>query len=172
MDFNLFTQDDIVYSSPNSTKLPPIPQFTSDLHITSPADVMTLHWTSNQFHQIAFIPVTPRFDGPLFNRLHDGFLIEPISTKWQLATATQESWCLLEQNLHAMSSTLISSHLFGFPLDFSYFPLPTSYGYQRQHRSRAIAFWCASQLRDAFVQLACMASYVIALLSKSREDFQ
>lgn len=172
MDFNVLIQDDVVYSSPNSTKLPPIPNFTSDLHIRSPADAMNLRWASNQFPQIAFAPVTPRFDGPLFNRLRDGFLIEPVGTKWQLATATQESWYRLERNLHAMSSTLISSHPFGFPLDFSYFPLPASYGYQRQHCSRAIASRCASQSRDAFVQLACMSSYAIALFSKRREDFR
>ena len=53
-----------------------------------------------------------------------------------------------------------------FPLDFSFFPLPTTFGYLRSHRNAHAARKCALNSRNAFVPLMAMVSYLIALWGK------
>jgi hypothetical protein len=69
---HVFFRDGIVFSSPNSPLLPTIPPFQvfHDGFEPDPEDVGDLCWASNRFPQIGFLPASPHFHGPIFQRLN------------------------------------------------------------------------------------------------------
>jgi hypothetical protein len=151
-----------MFSSPNSPVLPTIPPFRnfSDQYEPEPEEVQDLCWAMNRFPQLGFLPASPHFHGPIFQRLNH-VNIAPVNNKWQLDPQLQKSWATLEDTLKFVGDALLSDLC--IPLNFSYFPLPATFGYRRQHRSHRAALRCAEHSRNAFFTLAASCSYGMAM---------
>lgn len=156
----VFVHDNSVYSSPNSPTLPPIPKLEFLSTERGPSDAQVLSWATDAYPQVAIVPSHPRFDCPLFKRFIHKSKVVLIGIQWQLDQETMESWYRLETNLRSMANTLAAGGI--YPLEYSFFPFPSSFGYVSKHKNRSIAIKCAVKSRDAFIQLGAMCSMGIA----------
>lgn len=158
---NIFLCNGLAYSSHQKT-LPPF-IFQTQTSSYSPSDARRLCLGLNAYPHIAFVPVSVRFRGPLFNRLNDRTL-HSHDAKWELHADLRESWCRLENGLWNVAIILqeaLSNHMWS--LNFSRFPPPSHFGYLRSHKSQNIAKRCINSSVDAFVTLTSFCSYLIAL---------
>jgi len=105
---HVFTHDSDIFSSPNSSTLPPVPPFKLLSAECDPAEAQVLCWASNLYPQLAFVPSRPRFDSPLFKRLDCKLSIVEAGHLYQLDPEFQESWYRLEANLKLMADTLMA----------------------------------------------------------------
>ena len=93
--------------------------------------------------------------------INSRFSIEPMNGYWRLAQATQDAWSYLEESLKMAANILVTGHL--LPLDFAWFPFPQTFSYKRTHRTHKIALRSAEISQQAFVLLAAMCSFAVAL---------
>lgn len=125
-----------------------------------PADTEALHLAVDAYPHIAFIPVSPRYEGPLFGRLKDVYIVSQENV-WRLDSDLILKWERLERALLSLSHILLNGHI--STLEFSPFPYPSTFGYKRSYSSQNRATKHAKLSRDAFVPLAALCSYAIAL---------
>lgn len=169
-DLRVFTYEDHIFTSLDFPTLPFIPPPISlQPEHWEPFQVMSLRWASPLFPQIAFVPCYPLLDGTLFTCLKEDLRIEAIGGRWQVSPKVQMAWSQLEESLKMAANILMSGRF--LPLYWSWFPLPVSFGYGRTHRTPKIAAKCAKVSQDAFVILAAMCSFTMAMNIKD-EDLQ
>jgi len=161
-----FLVENHVFSSPNSSTIPPIPPrgtIGSDLR-----DVRNTRWADPRYPGLPFIPLSPRFDSGPFSCLGPPRQVFPINgseSSWQLAPATVKSFKILENDLHLIERALRKPHKAGLlSLSSSYrlFPSPKTYGYSKVHKSREAAQASAAKSRDAFLVLMGLCSFFLS----------
>lgn len=166
---NVFMIEDWVMSTPNA---PPLSSFPSQrIASESPLETQTRNFSIDMYPQLAFVPTTIHWHGPLLERfayMFDSFPIIKGVAGYQLSIPLAERWARTEQALRLMVQILCTHSGTCFPLDFSYYPLPSSFGYLRPHRTIRTARKCAKKSRDAFLPLMAMASYTCAITLKDR----
>lgn len=106
------------------------------------------------------------FSSPFLSRLNftlSSLVIESTLSGLHLAESIRLSWESLEQSLVLMSEMLLyySNHL--FPLDFTWWRLPSTYHLEQSFPSASQARKRAIQGRDAFLPLLALCSYAMSL---------
>ncbi|KAF8530557.1 hypothetical protein BU17DRAFT_79388 [Hysterangium stoloniferum] len=79
IECNVFFHENLVFSSPNATTLPPIPDYLKNRDLANeifanddPKAAQTIQWVMDSYPQVAWTPLHHRFEGLLFLRLaHD-----------------------------------------------------------------------------------------------------
>lgn len=126
---------------------------------------MTPRWADPRYPHLAFIPVEPRFDRPPLDILRcvgTEFPVICTGYKWVVEPKLVELWRNLENNLRLIGDTLHKPPAPFSSLFEETFPLPSSFGYGRQHKSRRGAQISARISRDAFLPLIAWCSYNLA----------
>jgi hypothetical protein len=131
-----------------------------------PQDTFKLSWASNRYPQFCFIPTRLRFSGNLFGRLAftDHSLALEYSNGWHLPTEIQASWSRLEFALLDVIRILRLKVISGVAT----FPVPSCFGYLRQHKEKHFALKCARNSRAAFVPLLAECSWYMAVAGGNR----
>src|SRR6202011_1307856 len=160
---HVFVVDNQVFSSPNSSTMPPIP--SHDLNVwqcdplPSPREALNICWANPWYPGLAFTPVSSRLHSEPFKCLkppRNMFPIEGSAWSWLLAQATADSFSALEHDLCAIEGAMhanISRASLSLPPSYHRFPVPTMYGYKALHGSEAAAQASAQNSRDAFLRL-------------------
>jgi hypothetical protein len=164
----VFIVDNHVFSSPNSSTIPPIP--SNDRNVSSkslPGDTLNIHWANSRYPGLAFTPVSPRFYSEPFQCLkppQNVFPIEGSGWSWRLAQATADSFSALERDLSTIEGALRATPHASLSLPPSYdlFPLPVTYGYNAMHSSEEAAQASAQKSRDAFLPLMGWCSFLMS----------
>jgi hypothetical protein len=152
-----FLREGLVFTS----RIPDFPPFRyyNSAHEWEPEEARCLCWANEKYPFFPYIPVFPRFEGPLFGRLAD-IRVKEAGLCWKLDPELQERWARLEAGLLSATNILMRNRI--TPLHFEPFPLPATFGYLRTHKTQRFALKCARKSRDAFVILASLFSYAIA----------
>jgi hypothetical protein len=162
---NTFILDDYVVSSPNAGPIQsfPPPESLSVYDDPDPNKAFSLNWIIPDYPYLAFVISPPRFDHPLLQRLNYTYHSLPIqSPVWKLAPSLAAQWEILEDALLFIANKVLPEGNQLYPLEFSVFHLPRTYGYLRSHRSEHLARKSAIRSRDAFVVLMALCSFTIA----------
>jgi hypothetical protein len=157
-----------IWSSPNMTVLshsiPPL-----DMEIPAESrykDFRTPRWLSNKFPYMAFWPNFISFTGSIFSRLNiSSSNIKVVSAgpaKYTLSPETVASWQRLENALIGLCMFLLRRKM-GNIAELGYLPLPRECGYMSLHAEPRFVRGCAYKSRDAFVTLATICSFAIAV---------
>jgi hypothetical protein len=157
-----------VLVSPNSSALIKPPYNMSRIDMAddpSPYEGATLRWSLNSMPQLGYCLQSPRYQGPLLQRLAYTPSTLPIvyDYGWRLSRNVADSWWSLEECLLAITVELFTSASVFHSLDFAYFRKPSQYGYRRAFTKRHRARNCCMNAHDAFVPLMALCSYAISL---------
>ncbi|KAG1853413.1 hypothetical protein F4604DRAFT_1933307 [Suillus subluteus] len=146
VDSILFSATQTVCPFPSEVK----PDFTHE--DPDPENIFNLRFDLCHYIQVAATPDDSelKYTGPLFQRLATIQIVSSGSTH-SLSGEQKASWKWLENTLHHAASTFSIDSL--LPLDFSMLPLPSSYGYLRNHKKASHALRCAQRSRLAFHSL-------------------
>jgi hypothetical protein len=117
-----------------------------------PEELFELRFELSQYLQIAATPddMELKYTGPLLQRLSTIRIITRGMTH-SLSAEQKTSWQWLENTLHHAASVFSTNCL--LPLHFRMLPLPSSYGYTRNHKTHRHALKCAKRSRLAFHSL-------------------
>jgi hypothetical protein len=132
----------------------------------APLDLSTIRlpqWSSNKYPFLAWTPSSIQFEGPLFGRLHwlhQTLPIESYGDRWILSEDVRMRWHRLEHNLHTLASSLLDRAQ--LTPSFTFWPLPSRYGYLQTYPTEEDARHYAMYSRDAFVPLIAACSFAIA----------
>jgi hypothetical protein len=165
-----------IWSSPNATSCRfPIPWY--DEHVPFDfkfQDFRNPRWLTESYPYLAFWPVRQTFDGPLFGRLDISRSTLKIrmynAEKYGLDPDLIESWDRLEFALLDLAKFLLSRK----PTSRSalgLLPLPQDCGYRTTHRTREFVTKCAFKSQRAFVCLATLCSFAIAINEHPSDKF-
>jgi hypothetical protein len=126
------------------------PDFTHE--DPDPENIFDLRFNLSRYIQVAATPDDSelKYTGPLFQRLSTIRIVSS-GTTHTLSGEQKASWQWLENTLHHAASTFSIDSL--LPLEFSMLPLPSSYGYLRNHKKHSHALRCARRSRLAFHSL-------------------
>jgi hypothetical protein len=144
------------------SSLPPKCELKSNM---DPQELRQLHWASNKYIQLGFIPSTVWWDNPILQRFSFSFLSFPLEcdgVRFRLSTNICEKWLNFEYALQLMINTLFQAVNVIFPLDIEDYPLLTDFGYPRLHVHETTARKCALMSQDAFLPLMAMCSFAIS----------
>ncbi|KAG2030697.1 hypothetical protein BDR03DRAFT_1016847 [Suillus americanus] len=146
VDSILFSAMQTVCPFPSEVK----PDFTHE--DPDPENIFDLRFDLSRYIQVAATPDDSelKYTGLLFQRLATIQIVSSGSTH-SLSGEQKASWKWLENTLHHAASTFSIDSL--LPLDFSMLPLPSSYGYLRNHKKASHALRCAQRSRLAFHSL-------------------
>src|SRR5271154_548212 len=120
--------------------------------------IKTAQWSCNKHPYMVFVPIAPRYEGPLFSQLNwDRYTVplEHYGGRCSLSSVLRGRWCRLEHNLHSVASTLLENH------EIDFFPLPSDYGYLKSHKTKQEAQKSIINSRDAFLPLIAACSFGI-----------
>jgi hypothetical protein len=117
-----------------------------------PEELFELRFELSQYLQIAATPddMELKYSGPLLQRLSTIQIVTHGMT-YALSAEQKTSWQWLENTLHHTASVFSSNCL--LPLHFRMLPLPSFYGYTRNHKTHRHALRCAKRSRLAFHSL-------------------
>ncbi|KAG2357520.1 hypothetical protein BDR07DRAFT_1490605 [Suillus spraguei] len=117
-----------------------------------PEELFELRFELSQYLQIAATPddMELKYMGPLLQRLATIQIVTHGITH-ALSAEQKTSWQWLEDTLHHVASVFSTDCL--LPLRFRMLPLPSSYGYTRNHKTYRYALQCAKRSRLAFHSL-------------------
>lgn len=128
-------------------------------------------WANNTFPHLGFIPVSPTLSGPLrcLRDVNTPSLKYPFSSerhgdRYAGNAELIKDWRNLELKLNVLCSTLRQDPVPGATLEEEDYPMPSTFGYQRWHRSSGAANRALERSRDAFYPLIARASYFIFFL--------
>jgi hypothetical protein len=158
-----------VLVSPNSSRIIELPHHLSKIDLCTdypdPSEATTLRWSMNPYPQLAYCLTSPRFQGPLLQRLAYTRRTLPVIWDgrihfWGLSPDVLYLWWSLEMCLICVARELFSSTT---ALHSQTFQVPSDYGYCRPHGKRDRAVRCSMRAHDAFVPLMALVSYAISL---------
>jgi hypothetical protein len=158
-----------LYFALNTSILPPVPPYGDPWNEDcSPRHVLTRSWSSRSHPELAYIPETPRFQGPLLGRLAGSFKQWPIvfSKKlgYHLNLELCDSWYRLELVLRHTCAALMDGFFLGMTsIETIPIPVPEKCGYTKFFPTESKARGAAQHSRDAFVILMAKVSYAISL---------
>jgi hypothetical protein len=161
-----FYYDGNIYTSVNSTHLPPIPP--REEQPISFAQVRRPRWLSDIYPYLALIPVTVRLSGRILGRLSipgPSVAIEN-GSYWVLQADRARAWQRLEDALVWMYDTLEPLSRFGVQPDLNPITYPNRCGYLRYHASPEDAKRSAVTSRDAFIIVLAHVAWVILMFDK------
>ena len=153
-----------VISSPNMSSRPsPFPK-QNELELS---ELRHPQWSSNKYPFLAWVPKNNRFEGPLLGRLnfyYQSYPIEPHGDRWILGKDLRLQWQRLEYNLYTFASSLIERAKQAGRLTetFTFWPLPSRYGYLQSHSTHEDSREYATYSKEAFVPLIAACSFAIA----------
>jgi len=130
-----------------------------------------LRWGGNDYIYAGYLPVTPRYEGRLLNRLASIKILQ-IGGMYSLDPNVAQSWHLLEKNLLQMYNILIATCRtpISFSLDYIMPAPPSDCGYLRKHQLYKAALSAAHSSRHAFDLLMAALSFAIMLHNPERDD--
>ena len=166
---HFIVNDGDIYTSPNSPTIPTLPH-PRPLSVDTPdiSDFQKPRWAETRHPFLAYVPLSPRYDKPPFDRLRcfgKAFPVVRSMSNWQVAPAIVTQFETLENNLLFIADTLFRVGGALVHLDFSLVSLPTQYGYKREHKHKHGAEKSALRSRDAFLPLMAWCSYNISNLN-------
>ena len=158
-----------IYTSPNSPTIPAVPD-PRPLSVDTPdiSDFQKPRWAETRHPFLAYVPLSPRYDKPPFDRLRcfgKAFPVVRSMSNWRVAPAIVTQFETLENNLIFIVDTLVRAGGAFVHLDFSLVSLPNQYGYKREHKHKHGAEKSALRSRDAFLPLMAWCSYNISNLN-------
>ena len=165
--------DTCVFTSINSNILPLLPQpppSTASLRHDPKLARQTLP-ANNTFPYLGFIPVAPRLTGWLECLRDDNTNANTFSFQsvqrgngWAGPSQLVEEWSELESRLAQICLILRSDPVPSPTLEEEDYPMPSTFGYTRTHKNKAVANRCLGHSRDAFFPLIARASYFLFFL--------
>jgi hypothetical protein len=167
---HVFVVDNQVFSSPNSSTIPPIPSHDPNVWASDPLpkDALNICWANPRYPGLAFTPASPRLHSEPFKCLkppRNIFPIEVSAGSWRLAQATADSFSALERDLCTIEGAMranTSRASLSLPPSYHLFPVPTMYGYKSLHGSETAAQASAQNSRDAFLRLMGWCSFLMS----------
>lgn len=165
---HVFLVDNHVFSSPNSSTIPPIPskgRIGSD-----PSDALKPRWADARYPALPFTPLSPRFDSDLFSCLQSPrriFPAEVSSSSYRLAPATTKALRILENDLRLMVKALETTSEpkpLQLPASYELFSLPRKHSYAEVHETAESSQASFNKSRDAFLVLMGLCSFFMSLL--------
>lgn len=165
--------DTCVLTSLNSSLPPLVPQplpATDALKRDPKLTRQTLP-ANNVYPHLGFIPVAPHLEG-WFDCLRnnnsissrDAFYSVQRGDCWMCPPELKAEWDELECRLVHLCSLLRHDPVPSATLDEEDYPLPSTFGYKRIHKSKHLANACMERSRDAFFPLIARVSYFIFFL--------
>ena len=153
-----------IISSPNMSSRPePFPKRT-ELELS---ELRHPQWSSNKYPFLAWVPKNIRFEGPLLGRLnlhYQSYPVESHDDGWILSQDLRNQWQRLEYNLYTFASSLVERAKQAGQLTeaFTFWPLPSCYGYLKSYSTHEDAREYATYSKEAFVPLIAACSFAIA----------
>lgn len=167
--YHFIVNDGDIYTSPNSPTIPALPD-RRPLSADTPdiSDFQKPRWAETRHPFLAYIPLSPRYDKPPFDRLRcfgKTFPVIKSMSSWRVAPEIVAQFEALENNLLFVADTLLRAGGALVHLDFSLVSLPTQYGFKREHKFKHGAEKSALNSRNAFLPLMAWCSYTISKLN-------
>src|SRR4051794_16262267 len=120
---------DEIYTSPNQGYPPVIQPLPTERY--SLRDTRSLHWSSNNYPFLPFVPAKIEYSGPILGRLSYSFKTLPIcnvNSQFVLDTTVMSKWQRLERALWGLAEALRNPKHY-----YQIYPNPLTYGYTRSH---------------------------------------
>ena len=161
---HVFATEDSIFVSPNSSILPPRPTVPT-INLPNnplPSEGSILHWSMDAYPYLPYCLQSPRYSGPLLQRLSyraGNLPVECVDNMWRLCPKVAHQWRSLETCLISATQIILDS---SDTLNLRWFRKPEEYLYRQQFDTRQRMVGCAMRSRDAFLPLMATCSYVIS----------
>jgi hypothetical protein len=165
---HVFAVRNHVFVSPNSTDLPDLPvAFSKDALPNDPLpnEGTSLRWSVDAFPFLPFGLQSPRYHGPLLQRLSyrpGNIPVQFLNDVWILSRKFARQWQLLENCLISVTRILFLAANVTVPVGFKWFKPPSEYFYLQTSDTRQQMIERVMNARDAFIPLMAICSYAIA----------
>lgn len=166
-----------MYSTFNTNTIPhPTPSV--DATISWPKDALACHFARNKYPFLPWISRSPRFIGPIFERLaipdHRYPLEQNTELEYVLKKSVKDSWERLEIGLNYIGSRLlqhpsVKESVKSLPSEHRHFPSPSCFGYLKSSANKKQTICRIKSSQEAFVILMGDLSMLMHLASVSLE---